>query len=287
MKYLKQADDYVRKKQFTMAYSAEESSPVECFESCCICDEEFSSDSELTNHLLDHANEDEFISSLKKLEENIASGTTNSTLSKPVNAREQTLKRSFTQRSKSPELWEIVSDDSDDENNKNKVTKSSSNFRLVKPASSTPQASQNPSQQPPKPPQQLQKPSQQLQKPPQQLQKPPQRSLKPSQPPLSNQKSLQNSFTCPHCAMVFKDAKLYKEHLTTHEKARPYACRICNKSFAYKGTLRQHLHLHIGEKSHECKVCHKKFSLKRMLRQHEETHEAEQCQGMMITRSKA
>ncbi|GFQ96408.1 uncharacterized protein TNCT_679111 [Trichonephila clavata] len=262
-----------------MAYSAEESSPVECFESCCICDEEFSSDSELTNHLIDHANEDEFKSSLIKLEESNAShtlGTKNlnsSTLSKPVNAREQTQKRTFTQRSKSPELWEIVSDDSDDENNKNKVTKSSSNFRLVKPSSNTPRASQNPSQQP--------------QKPAQQLQKPPQPSLNPSQPPPSNQKSLQNSFTCPHCAIVFKDAKLFKEHLTTHEKARPYACRICNKKFAYKGTLRQHLHLHIGEKSHECKICHKKFSLKRMLRQHEETHEAEQRQGMMITRSKA
>ncbi|GFU33882.1 uncharacterized protein NPIL_698061 [Nephila pilipes] len=273
MKCLKQGVDNVRKKQFTMAYSAEESSPVEYFESCCICDEEFSSDSELTNHLLDHANDDEFKSSLKKFEQNNTSrtpGTTNlntPTLLKSSTAREQTIKRTFTQRSKSPELWEIVSDDSDDESNKNKkVAGSSSNFRLVKPASTTPQASQNPSQQSPNPPQQ------------------PQNPLQPTPP---NQKSVQNStFTCQHCALVFKDAKLYKEHLATHDKARPYSCQICNKKFAYKGTLRQHLHLHIGEKSHECKVCHKKFSLKRMLRQHEETHEMEQRQGMMITRSK-
>ncbi|GBN29987.1 hypothetical protein AVEN_198479-1 [Araneus ventricosus] len=234
-----------------MAYSAEESSPVEYFESCCICDEEFSSDSELTNHLLEHANDEEFKSSLKRFElknsipERRKSG---SFVGQPI-------KRSFSQRSKSPEVVELLSDESDDESSKNKKqaappvasnqVKAAATTNVAKPTQNT----QNPVQTNPNP------------------------------------KAAQlGIYNCTQCSMVFKDLKLYKEHLSTHDKARPYACQICNKKFAYKGTLRQHLHLHIGEKSHECKVCHKKFSLKRMLRQHEETHELEQRQGLVISK---
>ncbi|GFY75184.1 uncharacterized protein TNIN_351501 [Trichonephila inaurata madagascariensis] len=170
-----------------MAYSAEESSPVEHFESCCICDEEFSSDSELTNHLLDHANEEEFKSSLKKLEEKNASETANlnsSTLSnllvKPASSTPQQ-PQNPPQQQQNP-----------------------------------PQQQQNPLQQPQNPPQQLQnhlsnfKTTPQPPKPPQQLQKPPQPSLNPPQPPPSYQKNSKIFFTFHIVLMDFWMP--FKEH---------------------------------------------------------------------------
>lgn len=240
-----------------MAYSAEESSPVAYVsDPCCICDEEFSSDVALANHLIDHTNEEEFKALLaeKDKSRHVPPPPLNTTPTRPiavVGGRQvipEFTKTSFVReppvRKKPvvpvvnnttpsvPEVWEIVSD-SDDEEPNSKKAKLNNSFRLV-----TPGGSQTNS------------------------------TGKETGPP----------FHCHSCSSVFNDAVLFREHLLTHDKPRPYICHICKKSFAYKGTLRQHLHLHISEKSHECKVCHKKFTIKSLLRKHEETHEMPQLQ---------
>ncbi|XP_035219732.1 zinc finger protein 709-like [Stegodyphus dumicola] len=225
-----------------MSVSPEESSPVTYVtESCCVCDEEFSSDTELSNHLVEHANDEEFQSKLKEAEQNVNKSSTNrvaAEYTKTGFVKEQNARKSAVPRSSSPEVWEIVSDDSDDDAKKSsKVPKLSNSFRLV----STPNKTQTTPAIEPTVTTPVTEPG----------------------PP----------YNCRICKTVFQDLKTFQEHLLTHEKPRPYVCQICNKSFAYKGTLRQHLHMHIGEKSHECKVCHKKFSIKSLLRKHEETHD--------------
>ncbi|GIX82961.1 uncharacterized protein CEXT_251431 [Caerostris extrusa] len=260
-----------------MSYSAEESSPVTYFESCCICEEEFSSDSELATHLLDHANEDIFKSSLQKLEEKASRKSESSRLgnvqAKATNIGGQ--KRTFSQRSTSPEVF-IVSDDSDDESTKNKKPVGTTNIvRLVKSVTNNSPKSQLPVNAKTTTPNSAVVNS-----------KPPAPNSVPSvvKPSVPNPnapatKRGQNNFNCTQCPMVFSNINLYKEHFKTHtqdhpDKTRPYSCQICNKKFAYKGTLRQHLHLHIGEKAMFVRSAIRS-SLKRMLRQHEETHEQE------------
>lgn len=238
-----------------MAYSAEESSPLtQVSDPCCICSEIFSSDSELTHHLLDHANEEKFKTLLSELE--AQNGKRNQTVI-PMRTKRHSgpefIRTSFVRepplRKKvevpaappEPEVWEIVSDDEEPDKDPNpKKAKLSSSFRLVS-SGNTPNNANNTT---------------------------------------NNNTSSEKGppFNCHSCTSVFNDAVAFREHLATHEKPRPFVCHICKKSFAYKGTLRQHLHLHISERSHECRVCHKKFSIKSVLRKHEETHELQHHQ---------
>ena len=230
-----------------MAFSAEESSPLtKVSDSCCICNEEFSSDSELASHLLEHANEEKFKTLLAELESK--NGTKASATSRPLQPTRrgpEFIKTSFVReppvRKKSvpalpaePEVWEIVSDDDEPSENQQsnaaKKAKLSNSFRLVSSGPKTATSDVGP------------------------------------------------PFNCHSCTSVFNDATAFREHLLTHEKPRPYVCHICKKSFAYKGTLRQHLHLHISDRSHECRVCHRKFSIKSVLRKHEESHELQHLQ---------
>lgn len=235
-----------------MAHSADESSPIAYIsDPCFICNEEFATDLQLTNHLLEHANEEKFKTLLAEKEKN-ASTSNNIAPSRSVVMGGRQIIPEFTKTSfvreppirkkpvvnatpAEPEVWEIISD-SDEESNVNpKRQKLCNSFRLVNPGAS--QATGN-------------------------------SSNKETGPP----------FHCHSCSSVFNDAVAFRDHLLTHDKPRPYVCHICKKSFAYKGTLRQHLHLHISEKSHECKVCKKKFSIKSLLRKHEETHDIQQFQ---------
>lgn len=234
-----------------MAYSAEESSPLtKVSDSCCICNEEFSSDGDLASHLLEHANEEKFKSLLAELE--AKNGAKPPVLNMPMQTKRrgpEFIKTSFVRepplRKKpappppaEPEVWEIISDDDEPNDNQKpnaKKAKLSNSFRLVS-------------------------------------------SVNSGNTTKTGTQEAGPPFNCHSCTSVFNDSAAFREHLLTHEKPRPYVCHICKKSFAYKGTLRQHLHLHISDRSHECRVCHRKFSIKSVLRKHEESHELQQLQ---------
>lgn len=241
-----------------MAYSAEESSPVLDFaDSCCVCNEEFSSDGELAAHLLDHAEEDKFkklLAELKTRNGPITSTPVRNFRSKGPEfiktsfVKEPPLRKKPEPMPTEPEVWEIVSDDDEPNggqvSNPNKKVKLSNSFRLVSSVVT-----------------------------------PNNKSNSKNNNNNNNAPSVKGPpFHCHLCSSVLNDDVAFREHLQTHDKPRPFVCHICKKSFAYKGTLRQHLHLHISEKSHECRFCHKKFSIKSVLRLHEESHESQQLQ---------
>ncbi|XP_054708762.1 zinc finger protein 384-like [Uloborus diversus] len=243
-----------------MEDSTEEGSPVYITESCCVCDEEFSSDTELANHLVQHVNDEEYKCILDGSCKNDlgAQAFTSGSRKTPL-----TRTNSISGRSGSPEVWEILSDDSDDESARGaKSVKLSNSFRLVSGSGNAQNQTVNPS-----PKQQIQQPLRNGKH---------KQNLKPSSKPGQPLK-------CPQCSLTFKENKSLQEHLLMHDNPRPYTCQICSKNFAYKATLRQHLHQHIGDKSHECKICHKKFSIKSMLRKHEEQHEQQKIHDRMVT----
>ena len=55
---------------------------------------------------------------------------------------------------------------------------------------------------------------------------------------------------------------------------RPFACKICNKSFNQKGALQIHMTRHTGEKPYPCDFCPASFSQKGNLRAHIQVREA-------------
>lgn len=210
---------------------------------CFICNQEFDSDRELVDHLLEHANEEKFKTLLAELEsQNKSKPPVSSIPFSTIQRGPSFIRTSFVNESRKKSTAaaiahaepEIVDLASDDESNANQES-NSKKAKVSRPIASGSLA-KNPSSE--------------------------------TGPP----------FKCNSCASVFNDAAAFRSHLLTHERPRPYICHICKKSFASKGALRQHLHMHIGERLHECRFCHKKFTIKSVLRKHEESHELQHLQ---------
>lgn len=211
-------------------YSAEESSPTYHYESCCVCEEDFSSDSELANHLLDHADDEEFKISLRELEQKIPAPTPpRNEYKKTSLAKEQTLKRNFTQRSKSPEVWEIISDDSDDEASKaKKAPKLSNSFRLVTPPVSAPSPTTSAGNGTPYNCQAC--------------------KLVFNDIKLYKDHLLTHDrarpYVCQICNKKFAYKGTLRQHLHLHIAEKSHECKICHKKFSMKRMLRQHEETH-------------------------------------------
>ncbi|XP_055948329.1 putative zinc finger protein 840 [Argiope bruennichi] len=247
LKPLKTTSNYVTQK--VMASYPEESSPIEYSESCCICDENFSSDFELTYHLIEHANEEKYKSSLKKFEQKILA-TDQHQSGVFMNQSMKSLRK----RSTSPEMVDLLSDESDDESRRNKKQATNNETKNSSPATNNQVKADAVNN----------------------AIKPIERPQNPVQTNSTPKAAQSGVYNCTPCIMVFKNLKLYKKHLSNHEKAGPYACPSCDSKFASKYSLQQHLDLHTEMKSYECKVCHKIFASKQTLSRHEETHKLKQ-----------
>ncbi|XP_042911236.1 B-cell CLL/lymphoma 6 member B protein isoform X2 [Parasteatoda tepidariorum] len=314
-----------------MAYSAEESSPIPySTESCCICDEEFSSDSDLANHLVTHADEEVFKAGLLELEKKTPTKHPPPHSSTPVISRtvslKEPLKRTASQRSKSPEVWEIISDDSDDESNKNKKSaKLSNSFRLVstpsKSAENTPvqnnQSNKLSANQSNKPPgNQTNKPSgNQTNKPAgSQTNKPAgNQTIKPSvnqtvkppghkshklpvnqsdKNPLNQIKKLSavNKTNGPPGNESNRAVNINPSNKPQSHKlsqvAQTYKCHTCSAEFKNINLLKEHVLTHENKESYTCHICKKAFLHKGSLRQHLHLHIGDKSHSCKVCNKK-
>lgn len=75
-------------------------------------------------------------------------------------------------------------------------------------------------------------------------------------------------YFCDECGKSF----LLKHHLTTHARThtgiRPHVCSHCGKSFTHKHCLNTHLLLHSSDRPYQCLECKKSFTLKHHLITH-------------------
>ena len=75
-------------------------------------------------------------------------------------------------------------------------------------------------------------------------------------------------YFCDECGKSF----LLKHHLTTHARThtgiRPHVCTHCGKSFTHKHCLNTHMLLHSSDRPYQCLECKKSFTLKHHLITH-------------------
>lgn len=61
-------------------------------------------------------------------------------------------------------------------------------------------------------------------------------------------------------------------HSEKHKKKRPFACRLCNKSFVFKQGLERHELTHADQKPHKCNYCEASFTSPIKLTRHITSH---------------
>ncbi|KAM8930635.1 zinc finger and BTB domain-containing protein 41 [Pelodytes ibericus] len=91
-------------------------------------------------------------------------------------------------------------------------------------------------------------------------------------------------FPCDICGRQFNDSGNLKRHIDyTHGGKRKWTCFICGKSVRERTTLKEHLRIHSGEKPHLCSICGQNFrhgsSYRLHLRVHhdDKRYECDEC----------
>ena len=93
--------------------------------------------------------------------------------------------------------------------------------------------------------------------------------------------------TCCHCHKVMGNKSKLLIHHRSHTKELPYACTVCERSFAEKSTLTKHAATH-GERNFRCDLCDKAFVRKDYLAKHllthRQTYKCSQCSFVCYNR---
>ncbi|XP_072943290.1 uncharacterized protein [Epargyreus clarus] len=82
-------------------------------------------------------------------------------------------------------------------------------------------------------------------------------------------------FKCTQCPAAYRTSSNLRTHVRLlHERARPYACHICGKTYNDRATLNRHIDAHNDIKRHICNVCNAAFTKrsywkKHLLKQHD------------------
>ncbi|GIY13467.1 hypothetical protein CDAR_193311 [Caerostris darwini] len=74
------------------------------------------------------------------------------------------------------------------------------------------------------------------------------------------------------CAKEFQPKDHPEPHDRSHSRARPYACKYCDKAFLSSSDLTNHIHTHTGEKPYKCAVCNRCYADRSNLRRHTSIH---------------
>ncbi|XP_035259926.1 zinc finger protein 239-like [Anguilla anguilla] len=84
-------------------------------------------------------------------------------------------------------------------------------------------------------------------------------------------------YICGECGKSYFWLSSLKKHQKTHQRThtnpRPHRCTDCPKTFSYLSSLKKHLLIHTGEKPHHCSLCGKRFRQIQHLKEHCKTHE--------------
>lgn len=79
-------------------------------------------------------------------------------------------------------------------------------------------------------------------------------------------------FMCATCGKSFKQRASLFAHKIHHSNTYPYDCRCCGKKFKRKSEVKYHESTHTGEKQFSCGICIKSFSVYRNLKKHSLLH---------------
>lgn len=89
-------------------------------------------------------------------------------------------------------------------------------------------------------------------------------------------KSDKARFKCRHCDKTFTALSSVRQHASIHTGEKPYACKVCGKTFRKRNYLRVHFeHLHLNKRPHRCRFCGKAFRDKSIMIGHESMHTGE------------
>uniref|UniRef100_A0A0A1XEF1 Zinc finger protein 782 n=1 Tax=Zeugodacus cucurbitae TaxID=28588 RepID=A0A0A1XEF1_ZEUCU len=101
-----------------------------------------------------------------------------------------------------------------------------------------------------------------------------------------NYHTLERTWPCRFCAHVCNSSGNLKTHIrTVHERAKDYACRYCERTFAKPDTRKYHEMTHTGEKPNECPECGKRFLQPAALRTHRKIHQRDSVPSTKVKNS--
>uniref|UniRef100_A0A8D0HFN9 Zinc finger and BTB domain-containing protein 41 n=1 Tax=Sphenodon punctatus TaxID=8508 RepID=A0A8D0HFN9_SPHPU len=90
-------------------------------------------------------------------------------------------------------------------------------------------------------------------------------------------------WTCFVCGKSVRERTTLKEHLRIHSGEKPHLCSVCGQSFRHGSSYRLHLRVHHDDKRYECEECGKTFIRHDHLTKHkkihsgEKSHQCEEC----------
>ncbi|KAM4722872.1 zinc finger and BTB domain-containing protein 41 [Rhinophrynus dorsalis] len=84
-------------------------------------------------------------------------------------------------------------------------------------------------------------------------------------------------WTCFVCGKSVRERTTLKEHMRIHSGEKPYLCSICGQSFRHGSSYRLHLRVHHDDKRYECEECGKTFIRHDHLTKHKKIHSGEKA----------
>ncbi|XP_063282158.1 zinc finger and BTB domain-containing protein 41 [Pelobates fuscus] len=84
-------------------------------------------------------------------------------------------------------------------------------------------------------------------------------------------------WTCFICGKSVRERTTLKEHLRIHSGEKPHLCSICGQSFRHGSSYRLHLRVHHDDKRYECDECGKTFIRHDHLTKHKKIHSGEKA----------
>ncbi|XP_026527516.1 zinc finger and BTB domain-containing protein 41 [Notechis scutatus] len=84
-------------------------------------------------------------------------------------------------------------------------------------------------------------------------------------------------WTCFICGKSVRERTTLKEHLRIHSGEKPHLCSICGQSFRHGSSYRLHLRVHHDDKRYECEECGKTFIRHDHLTKHKKIHSGEKA----------